>query len=461
MGRNPVIRSAVLSVLAAAKTPLRFSEIKQKVQITLNKLRIYDRPIAENLKKLVNDGLVGQVIFKEHLAYHLTNEYYNKQAKTVVESLLQGVDEKTLYADLEQNDPPFVAFVEPFRPIEEKGTSFFVPCLLDWGDVKHVIAARMLEALTELDSEMQTSIAKFLAYAYWCGVKSMVKEPFNKKTIGDNYHYALECIKRAKERGDQKRVETEESIICLLEIATELMSKKNLKDFLDLLQNKKFDVKKLQSKILKNHGQFLGAGEEIFDNFLEFHSCVMEGLYAAELLPLGRKRGSSLFSYRYLVGFSEVWDEFIGDVLSIFLSSDELEEVKEDLSESVNKIKVYSNYLEPLRNLPFKSKICITYLWGYPEIFQVSDKDFLPHFEQWVNALREGNLDHRSWVFKKGEEELTKAFRAVKRGRPPPDTLIDLEPWTLLDLYRYHPRGKEPALYRELIDTVRARKQAV
>lgn len=462
MGRNPIIRKAVLNALMNARVPLRFSEIKQKVKVLLNRKRIHDRPIAENLKKLVNDGLAEKVISNGHLAYRLTNEYYNQQTKAMIVSLLEAADEKTLYTDLEQNDPPFIAFVEPFKPLREKGTSFFLPSLLDWSDVKYVIAARMLEAFTELDAETQMGIARFLAYAYWYGVRAMIKEPFNNRTIESCKDFALKCIRNAEERGDRRRVEAEKAVISLLDIAAGLISKNNMKDLTMFLMNEKIKVKELQSKIIQNIGHFMAAGEKIFDNFLEFHSCVMQGLYAADLLPTGRKRGSTLFSYRFLVGFSEVWDEFIGVIFNEFLSSSDLEEVKEDLNGTITKIKTHATCMNPLKSLPFQSRICVTYLWGYPQIFQVSDKSFLPRFEQWVKALREGNLDHRSWIFTKGEKELIRAFRAVKRHKPPSrSSLIDLEPWTLRDVYMYHPKGRELDLYKELIDMLRTRKRVL
>jgi len=55
---------------------------------------------------------------------------------------------------------------------------------------------------------------------------------------------------------------------------------------------------------------------------------------------------------------------------------------------------------------------------------------------------------------------LSNAYRAVVRNREPSDVRIDKEPWTLRDVNRYHPLGKEPKLWIELIDDIRTRASA-
>ena len=470
MGRNPIIRKTILSVLGTVKNPLYFGEVKEAVRNLLGRKKIHDGNIDNNLKKLRKEMRVEQVLFKGKIAYRLTEQYYREQAKTTVLSLLHQIDEKTIYTDLKQSDPPFIAFVEPFKPVEEKytRTTFFDPPLLHWSDVNYVITARMLESFTELNPDIQRGIAKLLAFAYWYGVRHMIEKVYGKG-IERSKDFALTCIERAKARGDHKRVEVEKAILSLLDISAELSSISNLKEFLNFLKDKRFDVDKLQSEVLEKMGHFLMAGETIFNSFLKFHSCVMSGFWAADFIPKGRIKGPSNFPSRFLFGFGKVWDSFIGVVFSDFISSGELENIKESPNETLAKIKAYKTYLEPLKSLPFKSKICITYLWGYPEIFQVSDKSFLPLFKDWLVALRNGHLSYHTWLFTEGEKELVKAYRVVKKNmtrskdktKAPQPVAIDFVTWTLQDLYLYHPEGKELTFWKKLLDLVRSRKEAL
>jgi hypothetical protein len=89
----------------------------------------------------------------------------------------------------------------------------------------------------------------------------------------------------------------------------------------------------------------------------------------------------------------------------------------------------------------------------------LSDKSFLPDFEEWLQALKNGYLDHHSHLFSSDiEQRLLKAYRNVTRGKPPPDERIDIATWTLHDLYRNHPRGKDPDLYKEILETIKQRR---
>jgi len=76
-------------------------------------------------------------------------------------------------------------------------------------------------------------------------------------------------------------------------------------------------------------------------------------------------------------------------------------------------------------------------------------------FEKWFEALKEGSLDHRKYLF--SEENIKKLrlmIEDVRTGAIKKDILnakIDKwEPWSLKDIYLNHPRGKDPQLYSEI-----------
>jgi hypothetical protein len=95
------------------------------------------------------------------------------------------------------------------------------------------------------------------------------------------------------------------------------------------------------------------------------------------------------------------------------------------------------------------------------EIFEVSHKEFLPMFDEWLLALRAGRLDHRSWIFdEKAVTTVINSLKAVKRGKCPPEGIVDsTEPWTIIRLYLNHPRGKDVGFWRELLVEIDKRLQ--
>jgi len=446
MGRRPILRKMIINILLSADH-LRFKEIRERLEKIRGK-KTHHENIAHNLNKLIEERLVEKVPFEGKWVYRLTKNYYEEQAKATAISILQSKDQKKFHIKLEESDPPFIAFIDPFKPFEEKytKTTYFLPHGMDWSDVSYVIAARMLEAFTELKPNVQKGIIKLLAYAYWYGTRSLIENAYPKDVIKEQMDYVSEIIKRAKAEGDQERVEAEEAILSLWKIVGELTSKDNLRDFLNFLGNNVFDVKKLQSKVLRKMGHFMAAGELVFDSFLEFHSCVMSGFWCAGFIQ--KKQN-------FLMSFSTIWDRFIDTIFSDFASPEELENIKGDMNETLNKIRIYKEYLEPLKILPFKSKICIIYLWGFDEIFEVSSKAFLPYFEQWYKALEKGHLGHHTLLLTEGIKRLEKAYRRVKKHKPPADEKIDFVHWTLKDLYEHHPKGKELEFWDDLILKIR------
>lgn len=465
MGRPPIIRRAVVSILRNSDTPLRFSAIRKKAEEVLNR-KVHDKSVAENLSYLVREGLAEKTVEGTHGAYKLTNMYFDAQIKSTLDSII-GRTKDPMYTDLENDSYlPYVAFVQKTRkPEMDKGTVFFWPesGMVHWGDPQAVIVSRMLETVNEMDAEAKEGIASLLARTYWCGTRTMVKEyglgPL-PEVIRECTDFASQCLRRAEEEwNDVRRGNAERAILNILDVTSELVTRPNLSEFLLFLRKNTFKVKMLQREVLENVGHYMSTGEKIWDSFLDFHDVVCSGLSAAGLAPLGRRRGSLRFKERHFYSYSEVWSDFIQHFLSPVV--DAFDDIKGEMEDVVPEIRAIAGYLDIVRQLPFQSKTAITYLWGFPEIFLASDKSFLPWFENWFDALKQGNLDHRKWIFD-NIEKVHKAYRRVKRGREPSHDLIDLDVghWTLRDLYLYHPRGRDVDFWEELIGELNARSPA-
>jgi hypothetical protein len=178
----------------------------------------------------------------------------------------------------------------------------------------------------------------------------------------------------------------------------------------------------------------------------------MIGFQAAGFISKNKIEGHLSYRYRHLISYSDVWDRIIFSIISQFNTPEELESVSGNPEQTLVKVKELEEYIEPLLDLPFRRKMLVLYLWGYPEVFEVSNREFLPMFDEWLAALKAGRLDHRSWIFdEKAVTMVIDSLRAVKRGKVPSEGSLDLVPWTNVDLYRYHPRGKDVSFWRELL----------
>jgi len=459
VGRRPVVREAILRSLQNSRTALRFGEIREKVEGFLNK-KVTDKSIAENLAYLLEVGLVEKCLNSPAYrpAYRLANNYYRLQSISTLQKLLQ-TENLDFYAEPEdEEDPPLIAFFQEHK--EEKNVIHFSSeHILSWRDPSKIFASRMLEAMNDYPTYVKDGITKLLAFAYWCGVKSKIEKYAFKplpEVIESSRKFAQKCLSKAEgEWQDPKRVEAEKALIEILNLCERLISKQNLKEFLIFLQENTPKVKILQGEIVKNLGHWLMGGEKIWDSFLDFHSVVITGLYAAGLISNERRRGSKNFRKRFFFAYSSVWNKFLKEIL---VACEEFRDVKGERGDIIPKLKGYAQYLKNLEELPLKSKVIITYMWGFSEVFSMSDKSFLPLFEEWLTALNEGRIDHHSWIFENiGEVE--RACRAVKMGKAPRDVIIDPSSgmWTLRDIYLYHPRGKDYDFWVEILSALRGR----
>lgn len=239
-----------------------------------------------------------------------------------------------------------------------------------------------------------------------------------------------------------------------------------------------FDEEELSSFLYT--GLMRGVGEERLEQLMRQYEESFQGGETEE------KRGQ--IAIRHLL-YNFWMSNILGDLAKLALSEDnELAkcEVKELLDEAPELAALLMERL-----LDKLARLRLTM------IIQLNDEMFARplslqyRFERWINALKCGALDHRKDIFgedKEGEEEKRKETEGRERsalsllkefkqylikdliGELPLDERrafeelmnekIDLEePWTLGDLYKYHPRGKTPQLYEEIMEGILLRKE--
>jgi len=68
MGRNPIIKKAVLQVLEESNTALRFSNLKMRVEEKLDR-QIYSEALAAANKSLLKNGLIDKKLRDGKIVY--------------------------------------------------------------------------------------------------------------------------------------------------------------------------------------------------------------------------------------------------------------------------------------------------------------------------------------------------------------------------------------------------------
>lgn len=465
MGRNPIIRNAVIQVLKKTGSA-RFSEILKEVKKQLKREKLRNKPLVSALTFLIQNGLVEKKINGSgQIVYTLTKTYFEKQLQNILKKLLEEMDDMDFYYKLADEETPTFAFYRKWAPknypLKLEGG---IPCGIgltlmynplfyaNWATPAKVIVERMKMTLQDYNNEVVEGISNLLAYAYWIGVQDCIASFGHRpiqKVIEELKNFSKQILEKAEKMGEtnSRRVRVEKLLIQILVLTEELISKNNLKDFFDFLFKKTLVIKQLQTEMLNTY-RLPGGGEYIWDLFINYHEMVIRGLERAKI---NVENG-------YLLGCSDIWNKFIKYFL--YPPKDEWGNIKGSVEENITKLEEYADeYLKYLVTLPEKSKMIITYVWGYPEILETSKKAFLPRFEEWYLALKKGFLDHRGWLFsEEARSIIINTAKKVKRGIPPDPIKIDPpESWTLKDLYDFHPRGKDPAFWEDFLHEIEKR----
>ena len=480
MGRKPVIKPAILIALSEAENPLRPSEVREKILQILNRKTLDDKQLYYNLNQLIENGVVEKILFNGKVAYKLTTSYYKQQLKSTLIKLLGETKVSHLVDSLDDDElPPYIVFLNPpaydyekKTPIEQldrhdiafsfgggpmkyAGESRITP---SWNEPSGAISSIMLNDFNGLISDIEKkNTLEMIRWAYWIGFRKTIEDDsyFNiSKSIKENKKFALKCIEEFK--NNHKRVEAETSLIKILEITEELVNKKNLSELIYYINDNKDEYNHLLNKIMITEGGMAG-GERLFLKFLEFGRMVSYGLVVAGILQGDSFEHRLDYREHLLLSSSKVWDDFFHQLIQgpVYLTdyyANELKEIKGNLNESLDKIIQFKIYINNILELPFRRKIFITYLWGYPELSYLANKGIIRTFSEWKEALIKGRLNHRIWLFEdKTLERLRRAYYAVRRNKEPLTIRIDKEPWNFRDLYNYHPFGKDPTFWEGII----------
>ena len=471
LGRKPIIKGAVLEVLEECQTSLRFSDLEGEVEKKLGR-EIHPESLAAANKSLQEDGLIEKRLEDGKIVYQLSNQYHKQATKNLLLRLIEGLslDELSANFDWSERTLPSIVSVSPIpRDTYETADISDLRMGVDvsWETPSNAISSIISNDFLILSSNTRNGIQNLILRAYWVGIQSLkhqqkvdnVTMPPIESNLKKCLEFSKEVLNKARERGRKSQVRTESAIIQILNVTLELLEKSNLNDFLNYANEKRMEVKKAENTILAIEGHFMSSGERIFHRLIERKADIaLQGLSAIEEETKKIERAKSLFREPELPMDEAIWNNFV-DFLIELSSEDFLKKVEGDYEEAIANTGGYLTYSNHLIDLVRKRQVMVVYLWNIPVKKEAEKYLKIPQFEGWLQALKDGNLSHRIWLF---EEETIKdvesAFRAVKRGRKTKPWKIDKEFWTLRDLYELHPRGKNPEFWREILMALRTRK---
>ncbi|MCR6624424.1 MAG: hypothetical protein NDF58_07625 [archaeon YNP-LCB-024-027] len=442
MPKKRVMDKYIIQVLKEAQLPLTFSEIKLNLSKILNR-EVGNFVIDSNLKNLILQGTIEKIIENGKIKYRLTQQFFNKQAVETIKKCSDQMMGQPIFAGLYEDSAPFLVFGSAEIDV--------------FDDPSEMIAYRMWRELKKYPPKKQEKVEKLLLWAYWAGVQAEFSSPLlNEALISNeelNKKNREKYSKLYEETGNEeflKRLQAEENALKIIGIVRELSLKASLKELLEFLGEKEDEVRRLGMEFEELMEGSLGSCATLFNSFLNFHGMILQGLKRAELL----KENETIFFENY----GEVWNAFFRFILKE--KPEWVLTVKGNLENALKMLSAFKDGLNILLKLPESSKIMIVYMWGFSEVEFLGKKSFLPIFERWFNALKNGFLDHRTYLFSSEvEQRLLKACEYVSKGKAPLNVKIDYaEPWTLRDLYEYHPRGRDPAFYEEILEAIKDRQ---
>jgi len=466
VGRPADVRQAVYTVLTESNVPLPFTEVKKRTSKLLRRRTIDDRTVSRALGRLIASTLVEAVVEGSRKKYNVIRKITVTTLDDMITRMVtrDTTDEieKTVDDGFIHTEIPHAVFVVPPQgaPFDLADRVGRIASIVSWRDPAEGIASLLMNDLQGLDPKTAHGITELVVWAYWTGVREMIENLGGPgfdllSVIAKNKAFLSGIIKEALAKNDQVRVNTETAILQIANSTEELANKHDLAEFVSFYTLQRSRVKELQKRVLDGYGEFTNAGEEVFDKLTEDVGMgILIGFESAgqmeklkDLIPL------------HIQSSSRVWTEFGRNLLNLQGWRGELSNVKGNLSESRKRIHELSTHLPALANLLKKRRVAALYLWGFPQIDAGAEKDYnFSRFEDWMEALQKGRIDHRSWLFKEETfKDLHQAYNAVKEGQCPLPAQIDKEPWTLADLWKYHPDGKKPEFWEGLMDAIRAR----
>ncbi len=467
MAPPPIIRNAVLQVLTSAEGPLPFTEVQSRTCLALRRKRIDGKTIVEALTSLRDSQLVEKELVDGKSVWSLTSRYYISSLQTSFQRLItKGVSGdigKILDNGAINMTTPYTVFLIPpqdeYNVADRSGMSVSV----NWASPAGGIASTLFNDYLCLEDSIREGIGHLLMWAYWVGVRNYVDD-FGRdiepgmtleRKIREMKSFVREVIVDAEKRHDGPRVRGENAILKVLELTEELIAKDNLREFITFAAEKRATVQDLHRTILESFGHYMGTGEQLFNHLtMDLGERVTDGLNA-----VGRWEALQHHLPRHMLAALDVWNEFISILIGTVGSSDAVSNIRGTLDKSKESLEGYCHYITSLVDLMKKRKVGAIYLWGFPDIDTEAERQFkFSDFDSWRDDVKSGRADHRVWLFEeKTLNRVRRAYHSVKSGGQPLPQRIDKENWTLLDVYKYHPRGRDRKFWLEVLESLEAR----
>ena len=465
MAPTPMIRNTILDVLTSAENPLSFSEIRQKTARLLARKAVDGKTISEGLTRLRKDRLAEREIVEGKSVWSLTSRYYVSSLQSSLRKLItRGVFNdvgKILDNGMIDMTIPYTVFLIPPQDVGEVANASSEWAVMPaWSSRGGGIACTLFNDYLCLNESVREGLRMLIMWAYWVGLKGYARTTANDGIQQPNSHASRVFV--AEGRSDTSRIAGEQAGLGLTALTKELLAKENLREFLSFAAEKEMIVRDLQ----RISGECLGHNI-VARTFSDLTVDVGERFFDG-LSSVGQRKTLERLLPRHMFAARDVWTQFIRILLeAIALSdeavgySDEISRISGNLEESKKRLEYYCGYLQSLAQLMMRRKVAALYMWGFSDIDAEAEKSFkFSDFDDWLADVKNGNADHRVWLFEeKTLRRVRRAYRSVMRGGQPPPQRIDKENWTLLDIYAYHPRGKDPKFWLDLIEALTSRNK--
>lgn len=467
MGRPPVLRKAILQVLRKAEKGLGLAELTLRVRKELAR-EVRENSVSNTLQPLVKAKDVVRYFADSTPVYALAGQLHVESLVNSVYSLIKGEAggnvSKLVDNGLMTHSVPYTVFLVPPQDEDDIMGRADVFRVVRWNSPAGGIASLLLNDFHCLESEERHGVTLLLEWAYWCGIREYSErfvpriDPRPLKSILQNLKRSIDGqVEKARANGDGNREKGERAVLEILELIEKLVEKQTLADFLTEAYAVKYRIEALHTIVRDAIDTHTSVGEQIFDDLVnETYAMTMCGLQAAGLWD---SISDSL--HGHMLAAHDVWNSFVSSIIWADLEDGaDLKNVRGNRITSRQKVRRHARHVDTLVRLMRARQVAALYLWGFPEVDVVAEKDYkLRDFDDWLEALENGQLDHRVWLFEERTFRLLRvALKAVRDGRSPPPLRIDKEPWNLADLYKNYHRGGEVEFWEKLRDTLWERK---
>lgn len=408
--RPNIYKNLILEELK--ESPKTFNEIIEAIsKKTKKKFERLKNPIFENLMILMNEKIIEKFYEKEKdkIFYKISNSYFTIKNQELLSYFLK--DFENAFSNFEGFEPiPFIIFTNN-KKIMFNGNE----------NIAYNIANLIFQNFSNFEEEVQKNIAKIAASIYFKGVKNL---PIKNDILDLKNKFELKLK-------EGKRIEKFQNLIDFSKFLLELIEEENLGNYLKKLfshpQLKEIEVE--EEQLLRHFNKLI--------NFQDFIGKYFENVY--------------------FENGNEVWNIFWKNV---FLKYEkELEDINYENLDEILKTK--NQYLQKINELLEKSKCIVVYLWGI-NLEPFIQKSVIPLFESWLNALKEGYLDHRIWIYKEGIKNVEAAIKYINENKFPPSLPVDkIEPWNIQTIYLEYPKAKTISFWKDLLKTLKERKKAL